>query len=93
MAFSRTPPSGKKRSRRQRKIRMTRRSDRPFAQMTRRQAIEAIMLRLEKHAMDPFAMELIELFNIDGEELCEAGLPFETVKALEARCLTLRHFN
>ncbi|MEB3287767.1 MAG: hypothetical protein VKJ04_09715 [Vampirovibrionales bacterium] len=39
---------------------------------------------------NPAALSLIELFNLTPEELCEAGLSYEAIKALEQNCLSWR---
>jgi hypothetical protein len=43
-----------------------------------------------RNAQDPQILSLIELFNIMPEELSEAGLSYEAIKAIEQYCLSWR---
>lgn len=66
--------------------------------LTRHEAIGRVCRYLTAHsdfgkADFTAARELVELFSIEAEELTEAGVPFETVKALEARCFIMRCFR
>lgn len=51
--------------------------------ISRVDALDQICRHLEFASMHPEAVRLIELFNIVPEELSEAGLPYESLKALE----------
>lgn len=50
---------------------------------------EAAIAHIRKNPdeLDTSVLRLIELFNIDAEELAEAGLAYEQLKALERRLL------
>lgn len=61
--------------------------------LTRDEAVARICRYLDTHADYAAAGELVTLFNIDAEELTEAGVPFESVKALENRCFLMRCFK
>ena len=61
--------------------------------LNREQAIAAVVQRVGyagKNAQDPQALSLIELFNLMPEDLSEAGLPYEAIKAIEQYCLSWR---
>ena len=53
--------------------------------ISRHQAISRIQEHLDAVGLHPEALRLIQLFNIDAEELSEAGLSYESLKALEQR--------
>jgi hypothetical protein len=55
--------------------------------ISRVDALEKICRHMEYAIMHPEAVRLIELFNIVPEELSEAGLPYESLKALERHAL------
>ena len=42
---------------------------------------------LDEATLNPDALRLIQLFNIDPEELSEAGLSYESLKTLESVAL------
>lgn len=50
--------------------------------MSRAQAIQRICACLKRSTISPRAKELIELFNIHPDELAEAGISFEVLKAV-----------
>lgn len=53
--------------------------------LSREAAIAHIQKQMDE--LDTNALRLIELFNIDAEELAEAGLAYEQLKVLEHRLL------
>lgn len=55
--------------------------------MSRNQALADIQTYLNLSDIHPYALRLIELFNIVPEELSEAGLSYESLKTLEQRAL------
>lgn len=55
--------------------------------MSRQQAVNWIQTYLEWSDAHPEALRLIELFNIEPEELTEAGLSYESLKSLERHAL------
>lgn len=55
--------------------------------LSRQAAIGYIQKQVDSLDLDSQALRLIELFNIDAEELAEAGLAYEQLKALERRFL------
>ena len=59
--------------------------------MSREQALRHILDLLEAYPCAPTAIELMELFNIQGEELAEAGVSYEMLKALEKHSLVLKN--
>ena len=50
-----------------------------IANITREEAIQEVLMHLDKHAN---ISELISLFGLKAEELLEAGADYETVKSL-----------
>jgi hypothetical protein len=60
-----------------------------FQAMSRQQAIHRIRRLLQRSAASTQAEQLISLFNIQPEELSEAGVPFEVLKSLERRCFLI----
>jgi len=59
----------------------------PGLRIRRDQAIAQIRLLVNTAVDHPDALRLICLFQITAEELAEAGLAYETLKALEKRGL------
>jgi hypothetical protein len=57
------------------------------ASINRNTALSKICAQLECTPLHPEALRLIELFQIVPEELSEAGLPYEMLKALEKQAL------
>jgi hypothetical protein len=55
--------------------------------LSRRAAIERVQEQLGMDGFQQEALRLIELFNIDAEELAEAGLAYEQLKALDRQLL------
>ncbi|WP_303672701.1 hypothetical protein [Vampirovibrio chlorellavorus] len=55
--------------------------------LSRNQAIAQVQDQLALSDVHPQALRLIELFNIEPEELSEAGLSYESLKALERHAL------
>ncbi len=55
--------------------------------MSRNQAIAQVQDQLALSEVHPQALRLIELFHIEPEELSEAGLSYESLKALERHAL------
>lgn len=55
--------------------------------ISRMDALEQICRHMEFATMHPEALRLIDLFNIVPEELSEAGMPYESLKALERHAL------
>lgn len=55
--------------------------------LSREQAIAQVQDQLTLSDVHPQALRLIELFHIEPEELSEAGLPYESLKALERHAL------
>ena len=54
--------------------------------MTRSRALYCVLEYLKEDILHPTALELIGLFSLDAEELAEAGVEFEQLKALEPKC-------
>lgn len=50
-------------------------------------AIRQIRRHMTTNTLHPDVLRLIELFHIEPEELSEAGLPYESLKALEKYAL------
>lgn len=67
------------------KIRIKTAGPRRFARISRAQALQLIPALLEASPFHPDALYLIALFRLDPEELSEAGLSYELIKALEQR--------
>ncbi len=67
------------------KIRIKSASPRRFARMTRAQALQLIPALLGELPFHPDALYLIGLFQLHPEELTEAGLGYEVIRALEQR--------
>lgn len=57
--------------------------------MTRDRALHCVTEYLKEDIFHPTALELIGLFSLEPEELAEAGVEFEQLKALEFRCRTI----
>ena len=55
--------------------------------ISRQDALCRIQGYMASATLHPEALWLIELFNIEPEELTEAGLPYESLKALERHAL------
>ncbi len=55
--------------------------------MTREQAVTWVQTYLELSDTHPEALRLIELFQMEPEELTEAGLSYESLKTLERHAL------
>jgi hypothetical protein len=55
--------------------------------ISRIDALSQICSHMELAIMHPEALRLIDLFNIVPEELSEAGMPYESLKALERHAL------
>ena len=55
--------------------------------LSRHDAIIRIREHMEEATLSPDALRLIQLFNIEPEELTEAGLSYESLKALESTAL------
>lgn len=55
--------------------------------ISRLDAISRILDNLELSLNHPEALRLMGLFSIAAEELSEAGLPYEALKALERQAL------
>lgn len=55
--------------------------------MTREQAVTWVQTYLELSDAHPEALRLIELFQMEPEELTEAGLSYESLKTLERHAL------
>jgi len=51
--------------------------------LSRSDALFSILEAMDEAMLHPRALRLIQLFNIDPEELSEAGLSYEALKALE----------
>ena len=58
--------------------------------LTRGQAVRRIARYLTLDNDQSAARELADLFSIDAEELTEAGVPFEMVRAFEERSVLSR---
>ncbi len=56
-----------------------------FGRMSRSEAVRNIRKHLRRSPSHAAARHLIMLFNIQAEELTEAGVPYEVLKALEKR--------
>jgi hypothetical protein len=56
-------------------------------QLSREQAIHRVRGLLADSAMNPEALRLIDLFQIAAEELSEAGVSYEMLKALEQHAI------
>jgi hypothetical protein len=56
-------------------------------QLSRAQAIRHVRGLLADTTLNPEALRLIDLFQIAAEELSEAGVSYEMLKALEQRAL------
>jgi hypothetical protein len=56
-----------------------------FERMSRTEAVMKIKKLLRRSPTHSSAQQLISLFNIHPEELTEAGVPFEVLKAFEKR--------
>ena len=54
---------------------------------SRSDALIRIREALDEATLNPDALRLIQLFNIDPEELSEAGLSYESLKTLESVAL------
>lgn len=57
--------------------------------MTRSRALSCVVTYLEEDIFHPTALDLIGLFYLEPEELAEAGVEFEQLKALELKCRTV----
>jgi hypothetical protein len=55
--------------------------------LSREAAIGYIQQQVDTLDLDGQALRLIELFNIDAEELAEAGMAYEQLKAIERQLL------
>jgi hypothetical protein len=55
--------------------------------ISRDEALSRIRHHMASVTLHPEALRLIELFNIEPEELSEAGLPYESLKVLEKHAL------
>lgn len=55
--------------------------------LSRQDALIRIREYLSEATLSPDALRLIQLFNIEPEELSEAGLSYECLKALESVAL------
>lgn len=55
--------------------------------MSRSEALLRICEVMDEAAVSPDALRLIQLFNIDPEELSEAGMSYESLKVLESVAL------
>jgi hypothetical protein len=64
-----------------------------FENLSRRKALARVAGHVRENPTHPEALHLIELFNLDGEELAEAGVPYETLKVLEKKCLMIGRFH
>ncbi len=73
-----------------RQIRIKEKTPRPLCQMTRRQAIRHVRQLLRLPCRIQAAVELIELFYIQPDELSEAGVTYEQLRALEEHCVLFR---
>jgi DNA-directed RNA polymerase specialized sigma subunit len=56
-------------------------------QLSREEAIRQVRGLLDDTALHPEALRLIDLFQIGAEELSEAGISYEMLKALEQHAL------
>ena len=54
--------------------------------LSRETAITHIQEHIDTIGLSTDVLRLIELFNIEPEELAEAGLAYEQLKALEQKC-------
>jgi hypothetical protein len=57
-----------------------------FGRMSRAEALLQVRRLLARSRDHVRAYQLISLFNIQAEELSEAGVPYEMLKVLERRC-------
>ncbi len=64
-----------------------------FGQMTREESLKTIAHYLDINPIHPLAHALIDLFQVHGEELTEAGVAYETVKAMEKEYPLLKCLN
>jgi hypothetical protein len=55
--------------------------------LSRTDALTRILDDMHETTLGPDALRLIQLFNIDPEELTEAGMSYESLKALESVAL------
>lgn len=55
--------------------------------ISRHQALDQICQHIEAFSLHPEALRLINLFHLEPEELSEAGLTYESLKALEMHAL------
>lgn len=51
---------------------------------TRANAVEYVSCAIKSHSFDDNAKKLLSLFGISGEELAEAGLTWEELKAVSS---------
>jgi hypothetical protein len=54
-----------------------------FSRMTRSQAITMASQLLRRSPTNSQALRLIHLFHIDADELAQAGVPYELLRALD----------
>jgi hypothetical protein len=57
--------------------------------LRREDALAQAQVLLARSPVHPDAVRLIQLFHITPEELAEAGLPYETLKALDRKACFL----
>jgi len=55
--------------------------------LSRTDALIRICEAMDEATLSPDALRLIQLFNIDPEELSEAGISYESLKVLESVAL------
>lgn len=78
---------------RQRKIRIKQAQPARFESISRRKALRQIIACIRQNPIHPHARHLIELFNIDAEELAEAGVSYEMLRVLEKHCMSLSRLS
>jgi hypothetical protein len=54
-----------------------------FTHMTRGQALQQVVRYLRQSPQHVSALRLIHLFHLHGDELAEAGVPFELLRLLD----------